>query len=308
MLKMQIGFVLRDLRERVRLTHEDVAKLTASPGEGEAAPKRIGGVTKSSISRYEAGQAVPKVPVLRRILRVLGVNEKSPAVVWGQTFTLEDLEAMAFQAAKRGWWQSEFGDVSVPNWLSTYFGLEPEASRLRIFHQVIPGLFQTEGYATALVRMDIKDPSEIRNLVDIRKARQRIFARADPPDIHVVLEEGAIQRLAESEGISPGHRHEQILRLVERAALPNVTLQILPYRAGMHAARVASSFVIMSFGDRLPEIVCSEAYGPASSLIEGTDQPARYTRAFRDLVKNALDPDESVAMLRAAARRIPKAR
>lgn len=281
MLRMQLAVALRELRKGTGLMHEDIAERT--------------GRTKSSISRYELGQTVPKLPVLRDILRVLGVDEDHPAQVRGQTLTLEDLEAIANGATRRGWFASRYGDVSIPDWFATYGGLEPEASELRIFHQYIPGLFQTSDYAKAVLSDNASGDAEV-NLA-IRMARQEIFHRPNPPQFRVVLDEAALHRQVGGRMVL----RRQIHRLVERASLPHVSIQILPFAAGVHSAKVASSFVILGFGERLHDVIYLEHFGPTGSLVEGDSSGEAFHAAFRTLADHALAPGESLAMLRRLA-------
>lgn len=280
MLRMQLAAVLSELTP-AGVTYEDIAGLT--------------GRTKSSISRYFLGQTVPKLPVLRDILRVLGIDETHPAVVRGRTYTLDELEDIAIGATKRGWFQSKYGDYSVPDWFQTYGGLEPVASSLDIFHQYIPGLFQTSDYAKAVLYDMIN--GDLEASVAIRMARQEIFHRANPPRVHVVLDEAALHRKVGSSATV----RRQMNRLAERATLPTVSLQILPFSAGAHSARVASSFVILGFGERLHDVIYLEHYGPTGTLIEGDNQGDQFHAAFRTLAEHALAPDESLAMLRRLA-------
>lgn len=287
MLRMQLAFILGELIP-AGLSYDDIAALT--------------GRTKSSISRYLLGQTVPKLPVLRDILRVLGVDEDHPAVVRGRVWAVSDIEAIANEANRRGWFQSRFGDVQIPDWLFTYFGLEPAAENLRIFHLVIPGLFQTEEYATRVIGAETTDATAVRNHVAIKVARQELFSRPNPPAVHLVLDEGALSRRVDDAEVMRG----QLRRLVERALLPNVTFQVLPFEAGAHAARVACSFVILGFGERLPDVVYQESYGRTGSLTEGHVQVADFNNAFRDISDHALAPDDSVAMLRRLAGRTPR--
>ncbi|HEY6423292.1 MAG TPA: Scr1 family TA system antitoxin-like transcriptional regulator [Pseudonocardiaceae bacterium] len=62
----------------------------------------------------------------------------------------EALLKLAREAKQRGWWHS-FSEV-LPEWFESYLGFEAEACRISTFEpQVIPGLLQTEQYATAVV-------------------------------------------------------------------------------------------------------------------------------------------------------------
>ncbi len=56
------------------------------------------------------------------------------------------LMALARETKAKGWWQT-YGDV-VPEWFDLFVGLEAAATRMDEYeHSVVPGLFQSEGYA-----------------------------------------------------------------------------------------------------------------------------------------------------------------
>ena len=66
------------------------------------------------------------------------------------------------------------------------------ARSLRLFeHVLVPGLLQTAGYARAVLSTrPHTSADEIEELVTARLARQALLARADPPLLNVLLDEG----------------------------------------------------------------------------------------------------------------------
>jgi hypothetical protein len=88
----------------------------------------------------------------------------------------------------------------------------------------------------------------------------------------------------------------QLEYLAQMAALPSVTLQVLPFSAGAHAG-MDGEFTI--FGYRAPEdpdVVYIENTG-GDAYIEDADVTRRYNRIFDHLRAAALDPAESVRTL-----------
>ncbi len=82
--------------------------------------------------------------------------------------------------------------------LSCSIGLEEAACRLREYHvELVPGLFQTRQYATAIFTKGVSDPDEIERRVAIRMKRARLLTRLDPaaPEVTVVLNEAVLRQV-----------------------------------------------------------------------------------------------------------------
>jgi hypothetical protein len=65
-------------------------------------------------------------------------------------------------------------------------------------------------------------------------SRQALLARADPPLLYVLLDEGVLHRPVGTPDVMAG----QLARLAELSEQTYVTLQVIPYSAGAHALRV----------------------------------------------------------------------
>jgi hypothetical protein len=59
-----------------------------------------------------------------------------------------------------------------------------------------------------------------------------------------LTDESAIRRLAGEKGIAPG----QLARLIELGDRPNITIEIIPFSAGLHSGMI-ESFAILEFPD-----------------------------------------------------------
>ena len=155
--------------------------------------------------------------------------------------------ALARDASKPGWWHS-YDDV-LPSWFRTLIGLEEAASLIRGFDpHSVPGLLQTRGYARPTSRPASRTRPRKRSTrrVDLRLARQHILTRPDPPRLWLVIDETVLTRPAATTG--PEVMREQVDKLIEAAARPNVTLQVLPLAAGLHPA-VYGPFRIFRFDE-----------------------------------------------------------
>jgi transcriptional regulator with XRE-family HTH domain len=125
-------------------------------------------------------------------------------------------------------------DLSFPVSFRSFTPYEADAVALHAFeHSLIPGLLQTEAYARAVVSTRPNTPEEeIETLVAGRLVRQAVLRRADPPApmLWALVDEGALYRPV----ASPEVMYEQLMRLAETAARPNITVQVVPYAAGGH--------------------------------------------------------------------------
>jgi transcriptional regulator with XRE-family HTH domain len=130
-----------------------------------------------------------------------------------------------------------------PEWFQAYVGMEEAAQSIRVYEtNFIPGLLQTEEYATAVVSFGDLPPEQAERLVMLRKERQRRF-REGRLKLWVLLDEAALRRPVA--GIRVQLR--QLRYLQEACASPTLTLQILPPQAGGHAA--PTGFAILRFAE-----------------------------------------------------------
>jgi Domain of unknown function (DUF5753) len=116
---------------------------------------------------------------------------------------------------------------------------EAGARSLRLFeHVLVPGLLQTADYARAVLSTrPHTSADEIEELVTARLARQALLARADPPLLYVLLDEGVLHRPVGT----PEVMATQLARLAELSEQTYVTLQVIPYSAGRTSACKAGS-------------------------------------------------------------------
>jgi hypothetical protein len=164
----------------------------------------------------------------------------------------------------------------------------------------VPGLLQTRPYAEAVHRaseMRCTD-QEVTHMVDIRMKRQDLLRREDPPHVWAVIDEAVIRRMV-------GGRNtmmEQLRHLHECAETPQVTIQILPFATGAHAAAVGS-FVLL--GGPAPEldVVYVDILG-GGLFMEKPPELERYKLAFEYLRAQALDISASSALIEQVSREL----
>jgi transcriptional regulator with XRE-family HTH domain len=266
-LRIALGGQLRDLRVSKGITRE-------------AAGDHIRG-SHAKISRLELGRTGFKERDIRDLLTLYGVSDAEER---------ERFLDLARQANEPGWWH-RYSDL-LPSWFGTYLGLEQAASKIRTYEaHLVPGLLQTPEYARAVMSLGYED-ADMDRRVQVRIRRQEVLHRADPPTIWAIIDEAALHRPV---GGSRVHR-EQMEHLIELAELPNVTVQVLPYSAGEHAA-AGSSFSILRFAEaELPDIVYLEHLTSALYLDRRQDL-ALYLSVMDRLSVQAESPGESLKIL-----------
>jgi transcriptional regulator with XRE-family HTH domain len=262
---------LRQLREEAGLTLE------------QAAPKLDFSVSK--LSRIENAQVLIDVHWVRGMLDLYDVG--------GDRWT--ELVELAREANQPGWWRA-YG-LGKHTW---YIAYEAEASRIQDFQATfVPGLLQTAAYARALMAaVPIRRTEEqLDNEVAARMYRQRRLTSDEIPlELAAVVDESVLLRPVGGSDVM----REQLRHMAGLAELDSVTLQVLPTAIGAHAA-MASSFIILNFGELgEPDMAYVEhSLGALNLDKEGDVARARLT--FERVLSDALDPAESLALVRRLA-------
>ena len=198
--------------------------------------------SRSKISRMENGRVGFKERDVADLLDLYGITDEE---------TRAGLMTLARQANAPGWWSKYGGDI-MTDWFEEYLGLEAAASVIRAFElQFVHGLFQIEAYARAVTLLgNTSAPAEeIDRRVGLRLKRQDLLASSRPPQVWVVIDEGALRRPVGGRTVM----RAQLNRLIEVAGLRHVTIQVVPFSRGGHAA-AGGSFTVLRFGeDDVPE-------------------------------------------------------
>jgi hypothetical protein len=193
------------------------------------------------------------------------------------------------QAAHRGWWYS-YADA-LPSWFGDYVGLEDGAkSKLIYENQLVPSLMQTGDYAVAITRAARPwvDDDEVERQVAARTTRQALLTAPDPLQVWAVLDEAVLRRKVGGAATM----RAQLLRLGEISALPNVTLQVIPFDAGAHAS-MGTSFSLLHFPEAGDSPIVYIENHTSSQYLETRAEIERYTLVFDHLRASALSPERS---------------
>jgi DNA-binding XRE family transcriptional regulator len=266
--RRQLGRELRTLREAAGYTIELAAKKME--------------ISRSKYGRLEHGMVSVRSLDVAQMCQLFSAPS-------GLTDALVDL---AKKTKEKGWWHS-FSTV-MPETFEMYVGLETAASEIHEYQsELVPGLFQTEAYARALFQHEHPDMEEatIDRRVALRMKRQRILRRADADAtaVTLTLNESVLRRPISDTGIMA----DQLLHLNELGELPNVTVRVIPFSAGLNAGVLSGPFVVLRFPDATePPTVYMDGY-TGDLYLEKRAEVARYDAAFRDIVERSMDDKAS---------------
>lgn len=262
-VRRQLGRRLRRLRAQADVTVDEVV-----------AHRRLG-ISRAKLFKLEAGKHPAKPQDVTVLCAHYGAAEEETATLTG----------LALASQEQSWWHV-YGENAVPAWFSLYVDLEPAASAIRTYEaELIPGILQTRAYALAIYREADPDarPDEIERRVNVRMERQDILDRADPPQLHAVLNEASLRRRVGGEEVMAG----QLEWLRELARKPHVDIDYLPFDSGAHAS-MAGAFVILDFPN--PEDDPSVVYidtASAAAYLEKTAELKQYNAIFERVLPRA---------------------
>ncbi|WP_329178260.1 helix-turn-helix domain-containing protein [Streptomyces sp. NBC_01477] len=272
--RRRLGSELRKLREEKGMTAEEVAARLL--------------VSQSKISRLENGRRSISQRDVRDLCGVYGVEDVR---------VVESLMQMAKESRQQGWWHA-FGDIPY----SVYIGLETEAASLRVFEpQVVPGLLQTQRYASAVIAGNLPEATseQVEKRVSVRMRRQERITDLDGPlRMWAVVDEAALCRKVGDAQIM----REQLAHLVELSHLPHVTVQVLPFEAGAHPG-LSGQFAVLEFTDTTDAtVVYLEGVNSDLYLEKDTDVQA-YSVMYEHLRAQALSAEATRQFIGEAALR-----
>ncbi|MFF7098416.1 helix-turn-helix domain-containing protein [Streptomyces rubradiris] len=242
-------------------------------------------IAQTTVTRMEKAETSLKYATVKTLLEIYGVSQPE----------IDEFLGLLDQATTPGWWQS-FRDV-LPGWFGVHVSLESAATEIRGYEPgVIPGLLQTPDYARAVLERGLPRmlPDVLERSVDLRIKRQDILVREDPspPQLWLVTDETSLRRPAGS----PAIMREQIEHLLHVTELPNVTLQVCPFAAGLHPGAFGP-FTIFQFEiPELPDIVCTDSLSRAG-YSEQREEVALFRQALGEIGTYALSKQKTKEFL-----------
>lgn len=273
LLKMLVGVQLAGFREDAGLAQEQAA--------------RVLGFSAAKLSRIESGKGrrPPAEGDVRALLDLYGTEEYEASV----------LLRLLRRAGEPGWWQ-RYDKRLMPEWFDRLVGLQEAAAAIRTFEiQYVPGLLQTPDYTRAVVERGLPTATEteVRRRVELRMQRTRLLERGDAPRLWAILDESVLLRVLGSREVMRG----QLAHLVTMAGLPHVTVQIVPLDVTNASAPNIPITYLRFGGLDLPDVVYLE-HIKSANFLEDQDETEEYRLALDRLADEALEPRDSLELLR----------
>lgn len=266
--RRQLGAMLRTLREEA--------------GKSRRAAADWLEIGEPTISKIELGKQAIKGPNVRLLCQLYDVDANN----------VDTLLRMAKEANQRGWWTA-YRDT-LPDWARQYVGLEGDAEVMWEYQsQFVPGLLQTPSYVEAITRASRPDITDgaLQRVISLRQERQSQLDN-QPPKIRAFLDEAVLRRTVGSSEIM----REQLHTLDEASQQDHITLRVVPFGAGAHAA-MASSFVLLQFPEEDAPAFAYLENDRGSVYQEDPGDVARYTFMVGQLGDIALSETDSRALI-----------
>ncbi|MGW2541300.1 helix-turn-helix domain-containing protein [Kitasatospora sp. NPDC001574] len=271
--RRRLGVEIRRVREALGWTQEEAAE-------------QLGYKALSTVSKIEKGVQGVKIQQLPHFFEVLGIDDPEMREQWRE---------LVRNASEPDWWQ-RFGVVNDP--LGDYLSEMEQANDLFVWNPVVLHLLlQTDDYERAVIEGSRawKTVEEIDRFVAARREhRQNMLARS--LKIWAVVPEGLLRQ--EVGGRAAARAQAEHLVHLMRAD-PNVTIQVLPFRAGAHAG-MDGPFTLMSFPTGRDAVVV-EAIRTVLHLND-QDTVEVYRTTADHLISDSLSKKASLSLLHTIAK------
>ncbi|MEU9480171.1 helix-turn-helix transcriptional regulator [Streptomyces sp. NPDC048191] len=126
------------------------------------------------------------------------------------------------------------GEAGLAAWFRQWARLERVAVSLCTYEcRLVPGLLQSEGYARAVFEgtVPVAPDDQLESFMERRMERQRMLSERPTTPFSFIVEESVFRRrFGEA-----GKMRELFDHVLESSAPRNVTLQVVPVEAGLHA-------------------------------------------------------------------------
>lgn len=231
----------------------------------------------TKIAKMEGGWVPMRDPDIRALCELYGADIETVG------YLLELARIDRERRKAKGWWV----DFPLTGNMKEYVALEQAATTVRVWHPAfVPGLLQTPDYIRALRRDAVAPPrtDQDETFVAGRLERQRRLHDSPPLRLEAVIHEAALRHVLSDTSVM----RKQLQRLQEASRLPNVSVRVYPFSAGV-ADGLETPFNVISFADRgAMDVVYVEV--PLVHLwIEGGERAAKYAGIYDQLAERALD-------------------
>lgn len=273
--RRRLGAELKRLREAAGKKIEDAAQALDC--------------STAKISRLENGKGVPFPRDVRDLIEIYGPEADAKG---------DELLDLVAEGRAQDWFNG-FRDVfqgdMFADHLQRYLALELDASVIKTFEaDLIPGLLQTEEYIDAICSIVFPERSqkERARFVEFRRERQEAVLRQhQPPELNVILSEGAIVRRIGGPGVM--HRQLEVLLDELNGRLARVDLRVTPLMVEAPGA-LGGPFAILKYADPTDQDVVYLEGREGGTYLETDGDVTRYEQIFSGLERDSLPADESL--------------
>jgi transcriptional regulator with XRE-family HTH domain len=270
-----LGKQLRELREAAKFTLREAGDYVQRD--------------QAALSRWEQGLTPARAPDVLALLNLYGVDDPD---------LRNALERLSRDIWQKGWWD-DYADEATGRVID-HAWLESRAETLHSFDVlVIPGLLQTPKYAEAVIKAadPVAEEAYVTRWVEFRITRQQVLTGDRPIEVTAILDEALLCRVAGDSSVMQA----QLEHLVALGSRPNITIRVLPFTAGAHASP-HGPFTIFGMPAPYSDIAFMETR--AGAIYVESHRVGDFTQAYDYLSKAALTPEQSTALITAAAERL----
>ncbi|WP_369225423.1 Scr1 family TA system antitoxin-like transcriptional regulator [Streptomyces sp. R39] len=185
------------------------------------------------------------------------------------------------------------GEAGLAAWFRRWARLEREAVSLCTYEcRLVPGLLQSEAYARAVFEgtIPLRTDEELEAQLAARMERQAMMRQRPTVPFSFIVEEHVFRRrFGDAEAMRELFDH-----VLERSAPRNVTLQVVPLEAGLHACLDGPVQVLETREGRRLGYSEGQENG---RLISAPKEVMMLCQRYETLRSQALSPNESRALL-----------
>ncbi|MER5441312.1 helix-turn-helix transcriptional regulator [Streptomyces sp. NPDC002790] len=241
--------------------------------------------TQSKIVKMERGWVPMRDPDIHMLCEFYGAADRKTVA------KLSELAGLDRERRKaQGWWRhvaaGEFAE---------YIAMEDAATRVRNWQlSLVPGLLQIPAYTRSLAvnTGPWETPDFVEHAVDVKRQRQKRLYGERPLTWFGVVWEAALRQQVGG----PSTMRAQLDHLLDVGELPNVTIQVLPFRAGAHPC-VTGAFSVLSFAEAGSLDVVQSDTVTGMGWVEDIETGARYGDHFDRTARMSLSARESLELI-----------
>lgn len=228
----------------------------------------------SRISEMESGRRLLTIDEYERILDALGYDDPD-----------ERERIIGVVRAVEGPGEIAVGMPGIGKTLANLLSHEAAASRItNVAPLLIPGLLQTGDYARAIIGDD-------NARIALRSGRRDVLTRVNPVEYLALIDAEVLVRPVASFEVML----HQLKHVLDMAAKPNITVQVVPSTTPGYHPMLAGPFELIEFEKARPIVLLD--HHSSSAFLWAEEEVARFVDAAEEIKKKAMSPHESAQLI-----------